>query len=175
MTPSTQPRSACQEKGNFGDGISSIFFICVRSWAAVSLPDWSGAKNLVRQQKKKALQRSSSPRPQRVSHFGAGMCYYSYSSINWQSSAAGAGKGCFVCLHGLLRESRMPHILELLSLFVSLFIYLWPAKGFWLYLPRAGEESEIGFSSMDAPGLCEKSRKRDGRERGKNFQCRCLC
>lgn len=53
MTPSSQSSNACQEKGNFGDGMPSIFFICVRSWAAVFLPDWSGAKNLVRQLKKK--------------------------------------------------------------------------------------------------------------------------
>lgn len=41
--------------------------------------------------------------------------------------------------------------------FVYLFTY-GQQKGFELYLPRAGEESEIRFSCMDEPGLCVASR-----------------
>lgn len=146
MTPSTQPRSACQEKGNFGDGISSIFFICVRSWAAVSLPVWSGAKNLVRQPEKKHFRGTHLQDPKGY-HIWERACVNIPTpvSIGKVLQQEGGKKGCFVCLHCLLRESRMPHILELPSLFVYLFTY-GQQKDFSFIFPWAGEESEIRFS-----------------------------
>lgn len=69
------PAVPAKKKGSFGDGIPSIFFICVRSWAAVFLPDWSGAKNLVRQLKQKSTSEELSSKTQKyVSYLWTGVC-----------------------------------------------------------------------------------------------------
>lgn len=143
MTLSTQPRRACQEKGNFGDGISSIFFICVRSWAAVSLPDWSGAKNLVRQPKEKSTSEELISKAPKGITFWSGHVLIFLLQYQLAEFCSRRGKkrekGCFVCLHCLLRESRMPHILELPSLFIYLFTY-GQQKDFSFVFPELGRK-----------------------------------
>lgn len=123
MTPSTQSSIPCQEKGNFGDGIPSIFFICVRSWAAVFLPDWSGAKNLVRQPKKKHFRGTNLKDPKVCITFFNRHVLILLLHYQLAMFCSSSGKDdCFFCLHCLLRTSKMPHIVELWSLFIYLLM-----------------------------------------------------
>lgn len=129
VTPTTQPRSACQQKKRefWRWHLINFLHLCQKlSSCLLTRLKWS-QKTLSGSRRKSTSEELSLQDPK-------GYHILERACVNSPTPVSIGKKGCCVCFHCLLRESRMPHILQLLSWLVCLFIYLGPAKGFFLDL-----------------------------------------